>query len=253
MALAPTRSRQQRTYNSITALWTPEEDEMLTNIVNKNPHMKWTEISKFFPNKTVPQVSGRWNKALKPDLIKGSWTKEEDETIIQFISINGDKDWSKLAILLPGRIGKQCRERWINHLNPEISKKGWCEDEDKLLIELHEKFGNQWANIAKYFNGRTDNCVKNRWNSTLKRRLERVANGEPAIKKRGRKSKSEQNLETSPISSPPPVCEIKQEKSIKVMAFSIPFINLIPQFIPKNCVLLSLEENRNQLTELLKQ
>jgi len=245
MALAPTRSRQQRSYNSSAALWTPEEDEFLVRLVNLYPQQKWTEIAKSFPNKTVPQVSGRWNKALKPDLIKGSWTKDEDEAIIRFIEINGDKDWSKLAQTLPGRIGKQCRERWINHLNPEIKKVGWTEEEDSKLIEYHNMYGNQWAKIAKHFSGRTDNCVKNRWNSTLKRRLERIANGEPAIKKRGRKPKAE-ILE----SFSPPQSQLLESFNPDNMSLSMTYL---PALIPheKKPVVLSLQENRHLLSELL--
>jgi hypothetical protein len=108
---------------------------------------------------------------------------------VQFVRQNGDKDWAKLAFLLNGRTGKQCRERFKNHLDGTVVRQPWSEEEDQKLIDLHAQHGNSWTLIASFFDGKTDNCVKNRWNSTIKKRLERIEKGQPLVMKRGRKPK----------------------------------------------------------------
>jgi hypothetical protein len=103
------------------------------------------------------------------------------------VSEVGVKDWVTLAMRLPGRLGKQCRERWRNHLDPDVNREAWTEQEDQLLIDWHEKIGSKWVKIAEYLPGRSDNAIKNRWNSTLSKRIEYEQNG-LARPKRGRPS-----------------------------------------------------------------
>ncbi|KAJ8639638.1 hypothetical protein MRB53_016332 [Persea americana] len=103
---------------------------------------------------------------------KGAWTKEEDQRLISYIKAHGEGCWRSLpkaAGLL--RCGKSCRLRWINYLRPDLKRGNFTEEEDELIIKLHSLLGNKWSLIAGRLPGRTDNEIKNYWNTHIKRKL----------------------------------------------------------------------------------
>ncbi|CAN8308788.1 unnamed protein product [Cochlearia groenlandica] len=115
---------------------------------------------------------GRHSCCYKQKLRKGLWSPEEDEKLLRYITKYGHGCWSsvpKQAGLQ--RCGKSCRLRWINYLRPDLKRGAFSQDEENLIIELHAVLGNRWSQIAAQLPGRTDNEIKNLWNSCLKKKL----------------------------------------------------------------------------------
>lgn len=118
---------------------------------------------------------GRQPCCEKVGLKKGPWTADEDRKLVNFIAHYGHGCWRevpKLAGLL--RCGKSCRLRWTNYLRPDLKRGMLSEAEENLIIDLHAAIGNRWSRIAAQLPGRTDNEIKNYWNTRIKKKLKQM-------------------------------------------------------------------------------
>lgn len=92
------------------------------------------------------------------------FSDSEDQQLRCLVATFGTKNWDCVALYMPGRTGRQCRDRYRNYLVPGLFNGEWTKEEDKLLYYKHKEFGPAWSRIASFFNGRSPNTIKNRWN-----------------------------------------------------------------------------------------
>lgn len=142
--------------------WTEQEDQTLKETIERYGAKNWKKIWRFVPGRTSIQCLHRWTKILKPGLIKGPWNVKEDQLLKKWVAENGPCRWSEATKIITGRSGKQIRERWFNTLNPTLKKGNWNNIEEQILIKLVMRFGSKWSKLVQFFEGRTENSIKNR-------------------------------------------------------------------------------------------
>ncbi|RZC24419.1 Transcription factor MYB16 [Glycine soja] len=118
---------------------------------------------------------GRMPCCEKVGLKKGPWTPEEDKKLVAYVEEHGPGNWRSVPAKAGlERCGKSCRLRWINYLKPDIKRGNFSMEEDHTIIQLHALLGNKWSIIAAHLPNRTDNEIKNYWNTNIKKRLIRM-------------------------------------------------------------------------------
>jgi hypothetical protein len=156
--------------------WTEDEDGLLRQLVNIYGK-QWSLIASKMENRTASQVSSRWEKCIDPSLIKGPFSPQEDKQVRDYVREFGPTNWPKLAEILKVRSPKQCRERWYNHLDPNLSKEPWTRDEDLTILKYYTELGPKWSKISEHLTHRSDNAIKNRWNCSISKRVKRNSDG----------------------------------------------------------------------------
>ncbi|KAM0685067.1 hypothetical protein COBT_003724, partial [Conglomerata obtusa] len=137
--------------------WTENEDNLLKNAVVLHGEGKWSKISKYVVTKNAKQCLHRYKNTLQQGLRKGRWLVEEDNKLLEAVNLYTCKSWNKISEYVGTRNDPQCRERYVNILDPSIRRCKWTKEEDFLLYKTVLDLGEaNWSNVSKRIFGRTD-------------------------------------------------------------------------------------------------
>lgn len=159
-------ARYQRSLNPciLKSEWTPDEDAQLRAAVEILGEGDWQAVASALEGRTGTQCSNRWKKTLHPARQRvGRWTADEDKRLRVAVKLFGPKNWMKIADFVPGRTQVQCRERWVNSLDPSLNWNPWTPEEDTMLEAAIAEHGYFWSKIAACLAPRTDNQCRRRW------------------------------------------------------------------------------------------
>ncbi|KAJ3122332.1 Myb-like DNA-binding domain protein [Physocladia obscura] len=158
----------QKYMNPALQLWTHDEDTQLKKLVEIHGNGNWATIAKHMNNRTRLQCQTRWRQNLRPGLRRGRFTKDEDNLLKEAVARFGIGSWAKIANAVQTRNDVQCRERYLDVLNPEIVTGPFSKEDDELLLKLIAKFGQKWSAIAAEFRTRTAKMCKRQYARILK-------------------------------------------------------------------------------------
>ncbi|GAA5908454.1 hypothetical protein JCM5296_002168 [Sporobolomyces johnsonii] len=195
--------------SSSKAAWSEDDDRTLREELERGDgKLSWTVVARrAFPDGKFSkgECVERWKMLSKPQPQKGPWTPAEDTQLKALVAKYGCEKWVMIANEIGTRSGKQCRERWHNHLDPTINKGDWTPEEDALIRELYAKIGSRWAEMAKYLPGRPDNAIKNHWNASQVRekraRARSIAAMEALEEEREAKAKAAATMAATAVAS----------------------------------------------------
>jgi hypothetical protein len=141
----------------------PTDRGTITTFGSSKPRSDWEQVVDDATTSWVqdrPHTTTLRNVGGAP---KNKWTPDEDRRLQTAVSRLGTENWQRIASFIPGRSGKQCRERWIAHLSPDVTRDDWSPEEDLILVRKQAEFGNHWAKIKAFLPGRSVVAAKNRW------------------------------------------------------------------------------------------
>ncbi|CBJ31394.1 Myb-like DNA-binding domain [Ectocarpus siliculosus] len=151
-------SKEKDTSRDGRRTWTDAESDRLREVVEHrsagDSRKNWQWVA--------AKCKMRWERILNPGVKRGLWTKEEDQKLKE-VAAAMEYKWSHVAKLMGGRTYKQCRERYTNYLKEGLNVGPWTKEEDQLLLSMHAKVGNKWAEIARYLKDRSENMIKNEY------------------------------------------------------------------------------------------